>query len=386
MRILVDYRPALRERTGVGEYVHNLVGAFVRDSANGGDEVFVFTSSWKDRPGEHLHLELGARIVDRRVPVRVLNYLWHRLEWPPVEILGPNVDVVHAAHPLLIPSSDAAQVITIHDLYFLTNRESMRAEIRRDYAALVPCHARRADAIVVNSRYTASLVASTLQVAAASIHVCSPGAPVWKSLGQRPNLPADGYVLFIGTLEKRKNVGALLAAYERLLDRGQRVPPLVLAGRATPDASEWLARLSHRPLAGHVRYLGYVDEKEHVYAGARLLVLPSLDEGFGIPALEAMAAGVPVIAAARGALPELIGTAGILVDPTDVEALATAICRMLSDTAFAAECAQRGLARARQFSWTSAAASLRGAYEAAIEAHRCGNHCDLRAKSARGIF
>ena len=371
MRILVDYRPALRERTGVGEYMHNLVRAFVRYSATADDDVTVFTSSWKDRPGDHVRAELGVRIVDRRVPVRVLNYLWHRLAWPPVERLGPTVDVVHAAHPLLIPSRGAARVITIHDLYFLTDRESTRAEIRRDYAALAPTHAHRADAIVVNSRYTSSLVSSTFHVPEETIHVCSPGAPAWKSLGQRANLPPNGYVLFIGTLEKRKNVGALLDAYARLLDSGRRMPELVLAGRATEDAGEWLARLSSPPLSGRVRYLGYVDNKEHLYAGARLLVIPSLDEGFGIPALEAMAAGVPVIAAASGALPEVIEKAGILVNPRDVEELAAAIDGMLTNEALAVECAERGLQRSRQFSWSCAAASLRGAYEAAMSArHR----------------
>ena len=97
MRILVDYRPALRERTGVGEYIHQLVRAF---AARKEDEVAVLTSSWKDRPAPGLAAELNARIIDRRVPVRALNYAWHRLEWPPVEVLAGHCDVVHAAHPL----------------------------------------------------------------------------------------------------------------------------------------------------------------------------------------------------------------------------------------------------------------------------------------------
>ncbi len=124
MRILVDYRPALRERTGVGEYIHQLVRAY---AAGGQDEVAVLTSSWKDRPAPGLAAELNAQVIDRRVPVRVLNYAWHRLEWPPVEALAGGVDVVHAAHPLLIPARSAAQVITIHDLFFLSAPERTRA-------------------------------------------------------------------------------------------------------------------------------------------------------------------------------------------------------------------------------------------------------------------
>ncbi|CAN5559881.1 glycosyltransferase family 1 protein [soil metagenome] len=365
MRILVDYRPALRERTGVGEYIHHLVRAYAHQHLGTGNDVAVFTSSWKDRPAAGLSSELAAQVVDRRVPVRVLNYLWHRLEWPPIEMIGTDADVVHAAHPLLIPSRRAAQVITIHDLFFLTEPQSTRAEIRRDYPALAHAHARRADAIVVNSRYTASLVERTFGVPEDRLFVCSPGPPTWRALGRGPNVPPGGYVLFVGTLEPRKNVGALLDAYSSLLG-GQAPPaPLVIAGKTTPDSDVWLERLSKPPLAGHVRHLGYVPDRENIYAGARLLVMPSRDEGFGIPVLEAMAAGVPVVAANRGALPEVLGDAGLLVDPEDVSALAAAIHRMLTDEAYAIGCAQRGLARAREFSWDHAATVLHLAYQAA---------------------
>ena len=349
--------------------MHHLVRMLAMQ-ASAHDHIAVFTSSWKDRPAEHLSSELGASVIDRRVPVRVLNYLWHRAEWPPIEMLGAQVDVVHAAHPLLIPSRSAAQVVTIHDLFFLTHRDSTRAEIRRDYAELAPAHAHRADAIVVNSAYTASIVHTTLGVPKESLHICPPGAPVWRSLGRAPNVPLDGYILFIGTLEDRKNLGALLDAYSRLRQEHRGVPPLVIAGRSTPDGERWLERLSRPPLAGHARHVGYAADKEQLYAGARLVVVPSLDEGFGIPVLEAMAAGVPVIAANRGALPEVLGDAGVLVDPTDVEQIASAIHRMVSDDAFAKRCAECGLVRARRFSWKCAATSLRCAYEAAIDTRR----------------
>lgn len=350
--------------------MHRLVGTLTRQAPSAGDEIAVFTSSWKDRPAADLSSELGALVVDRRVPVRVLNYLWHRTEWPPVEALGPRVDVVHAAHPLLIPTRRAAQVVTIHDLSFLTHRDSTQAEIRRDYAELAPAHALRAHAIVVNSTYTASIVHTTFGVPKESIHVCRPGAPAWTSLGRAPNVPSDGYILFIGTLEKRKNLGALLDAYSRLRERHRCMPPLMIAGRSTVDAEPWLERLSRPPLAGHVRYAGYVKDKEGAYAGARLVVVPSLDEGFGIPVLEAMAAGIPVVAADRGALPEVLGDAGVLVDPMKVEQLTSAMHRMITDEAFAVRCAESGLARARRFSWQCAAMSLRRAYEAAIDTRR----------------
>jgi glycosyltransferase involved in cell wall biosynthesis len=117
-----------------------------------------------------------------------------------------------------------------------------------------------------------------------------------------------------------------------------------------------------------VRHLGYVahDDREKLYAGARVLVLPSLDEGFGLPALEAMSAGVPVVASNRGSLPEVVGTGGVLIDPTSAEGLAMAVEALLSNEGVAAHWSAAGLARARDFTWPAAAATLRRAYTDAI--------------------
>lgn len=368
VRILVDYRPALRERTGVGEYVHELVRAYAALPEARDDRVTLFTSSWKDRPDPRLAHELKARIVDRRVPVKALNYAWHRLELPPVEWLAGPADVVHAQHPLLIPARRAAQVITIHDLFFLTSPDRTRAEIRRDYVRLAPEHARRAHAVVTSSHYSAGRITRELGVGPDRVHVCPPGAPEWQGLGNRPNLPAGGYILFLGTLEPRKNVGVLLDAYAHLLDRTNATPALVLAGRATADSAAWLDRIVRPPFAGRVEHRGYVPgaERERLFAGARVLVLPSLDEGFGLPVLEAMSAGVPVVASNRGSLPEVLGDAGALVDARDADALAAAIARMVEDDAYARACAERGLARAAAFSWARTAAAIREAYRAAV--------------------
>src|SRR5262245_46868456 len=169
MRILVDYRPALRARTGVGEYMHELTRAYTSAHA---DDVTVFTSSWKDRPDPGVGSALRARVVDARVPVRVLNALWHRAEWPPVEWLAGPQDVVHAAQPLLIPASRAATVVTIHDLFFLDSPERTGAEIRRDYPSLAPAHARRAHAIITSSRHVQTLISRRLGAEPGRIYLC----------------------------------------------------------------------------------------------------------------------------------------------------------------------------------------------------------------------
>lgn len=369
MRILVDYRAALRERTGVGEYMHALIRAYQQAAR---DELTIFTSSWKDRPDPRIGTELHGRIVDRRIPVSVLNYLWHRLEWPPVEALAGPADVAHAAHPLLIPARRAAQVVTIHDLHFLQHPERTSAEIRRDYPALAGPHARRADAVITSTSYAKHLVASTFGVPLDRIAVCPPGAPQWGSLGREPRIPRDGCMLFVGTLEPRKNLGVLLDAYERLAAAGGRIPPLVLAGRATPAAASWLARIARAPLSAHVTHAGYVsvDAREDLFRRARALVLPSLEEGFGLTALEAMSAGIPLLASDRGSLPEVVGRGGLLLDPEDPSAWAAAIGRVADDDAWATDLATAGLARAGAFTWATTAATLRRAYQDAISRRR----------------
>jgi glycosyltransferase involved in cell wall biosynthesis len=365
MRILIDYRPALRARTGVGEYLHELVRAY---TAAHNDMVAVFSSSWKDRPPPGTGNALRAAVVDRRLPVRMLNYLWHRVEWPPIERLAGEFDVVHAAHPLLIPARRAAQVVTVHDLFFLSQPERTRAEIKRDYAALAAVHAARADAVITPSLYTKRLVVERFGVAADHVYACPPGAPVWTALGHAPNVPRGGYILFVGTLEARKNVGTLLDAYERLLHRIADPPRLVLAGGTTPDAREWAARLAREPLKSHVDHRGYVDheDRERLYGGARALVLPSLDEGFGLPALEAMSAGVPVVASNRGSLPEVIGSGGTLLDAADVGGFADALERLAIDERWAADQGRAGLERAKAFTWHDTAARLHLAYVDAV--------------------
>ena len=358
MRILLDYRPALRERTGVGEYVHEIAAALARQLGPD-DTLTLFSSSWKDRlPAGRIP---GARIVDARVPVRVLNLAWHRFGWPPVERLAGPQDVAHSLHPLLMPSHKAKQVVTIHDLDFLDHPERTRAEIRRDYVRLAPVHATRAALVVTVSRFTADAIAQRLGVAADRIIICPPGAPAWTP--RKAHVPR-GPILFMGTLEPRKNVGALLGAYAKLREMDPAAPPLWLAGGVTEASAPWLRAIAERPLRGHVTHLGYIESEARygVYAQASMLVLPSHLEGFGMTVLEAMTAGVPAIVSRRGALPDLAGDAAQMVEPDDIQGLAAAMKRYLDDPAAAAVATARGLERAQRYSWDASARTLRAAY------------------------
>ena len=226
------------------------------------------------------------------------------------------------------------------------------------------------------------------------ITVCRPGGPSWTARKAAKPATDDagkgaaalvtgqpvtaggvslgtGYILFVGTLEPRKNVGGLLQSYTQLVQRWPDAPRLVLAGRSVALSEPWLEALTKEPLASKAVHLGYVadSEREALYKGASVLVLPSFNEGFGLPVLEAMTVGVPVIASNRGALPEVLGDAGMLIDPDDPDSLTAALERMLTDTALARRLAARGLRRTRLFDWIASARALRTAYDEAVAFH-----------------
>ena len=285
MHILVDYRPALTRRTGVGEYVHETLAALLASPAPG-ERISLFSASWKDRLSRQAVPGLAADDVrDVRLPTRLLHLLWHRLEWPPVERLTrASFDIVQAAHPLLIPSR-AARLVTIYDLDFLDHPERTVREIRRDYGPLAAGHARRADQVIVISTHTARDVEHRLGVRASHISICTPGAPDWQPRATEPG--TGGYILFLGTLEPRKNLDVLADAYARLRERMPGAPRLVLAGQARDEMAPLLDRLRQPPFAGHVELPGYVppEARESLYAGALVFVMPSHTEGFGLPAV-----------------------------------------------------------------------------------------------------
>ena len=371
MNVLIDYRPALRSRTGVGEWVHSLVSALAEiNSADLGlrpPNLTVFSSSWKDRLLVR-DLPKAVHSLDRHIPVSFLNYFWHRFNWPPVEFLTRSrFDVVHSPHPLLMPSKHAAQVVTIHDLDFLDHPERTAAEVQRDYPKLVQRHALRADQVVVPSQYTAAEVEKRLGVNPEAITLCPNGAPRWPA---RKDLPPNGHILFVGSITPRKNIGVLLDAYSALLGRRRDLPSLVLAGPPGPRNSKWLKLIKGPPFNGRVKCTGYLDRTElkKYYDNALVLVLPSLNEGFGLPALEAMTVGVPVVASNRGALPEIVGKSGLLVDPTRPSDLASAVEQMIYDRSFARTCVENGFRSAARFSWHTSAKHLLHAYSKAVSA------------------
>jgi glycosyltransferase involved in cell wall biosynthesis len=357
MEFGLDVRPSLSRPTGVGTYV---LGLLDRLPALAPDDRFTyFSASLRERypsrewPG-------NVRLVDRRVPVRALNASWNRLGWPPIDrLVDRTLDLVHSPSPLLVPARRGKRVVTIHDLFFFKHPDLVDGETRRDFVTLVRDHVKRADGVICVSEYTASEARRLLDVPEEKIAVTPHGVdPVFHERPsdrdvdetlRRMRLPRGG-ILYVGSSEKRKNLVTLVMAYMTLARR-VRTPPLVLAG----PGSDWAQGGSY--VGPQIVATGYLERAEvrALMAASRLLVLPSLEEGFGLPVVEAMAAGLPVVCSRGSALAEVAGDAASLVDPHDVNGLAHAIERVLHDDALADDLRARGLVRSRAFDWRSTA-------------------------------
>jgi len=354
----LDVRPTLSRPTGVGTYV---LGLAERLPALAPDDRFhFFSASVKERYPRRTWPP-NVRLVDRRLPVRGLNAAWNRLAWPPLDrLVGASLDLVHSPTPLLIPCRKGRRIVTLHDLFFLKHPDLVEGETRRDFVTLVHDHARRADGVVCVSEYTASEARRLLGVSEEKIAVIPHGVdPIYRSAPpddqveetlRRLRLPRGG-ILYVGSSEKRKNLVTLVMAYMTLARR-RRLPPLVLAG----PGSDW-AQGGNR-VGPQIVATGYLDKPDirALMAASSMLILPSLEEGFGLPVVEAMAAGLPVVCSAGSALAEVAGEAACLVDPQDVNGLARAAERLLEDRALASEMQRRGLQRSRRFDWDDTAA------------------------------
>ena len=365
MHIGIDVRPSLSRPTGVGTYVLGLLDRLPRQAP--GDRFTLFSASVRERyPARDW--PSNVRLVDRRLPVRALNAAWNRLGWPPLDrLVGAELDLVHSPHPLIVPARKGKTVVTLHDLFFLKHPEMVGGEFRRDYATLVREHVQRADGVVCVSEHTAAEARALLEVPDEKIGVTPhgiepcfretpPAAEVDARL-RRLSLPRGG-ILYVGSDEKRKNLVTLVMAYLTLARRRHALPALVLVGPG-PAWAQGGSRVGPQ-----IRATGWLerDDVRALLAGSSMLVLPSLEEGFGLPVVEAMAAGLPVVCSTGSALSEVAGEDAVLVEPRDPNAIAQAIERLLDDHGLAADLRRRGRERSRQFDWDRTAAQTLAFY------------------------
>lgn len=308
-----------------------------------------------------------------RAPVRIF---WEQAIQP-MALRRARVDLLHAmafVSPLLLP---CPAVVTVYDLSFLRFPESFRPLNRLYLRLFTGLSVRRARRVIAISESTRQDVIRLLGKSGDQVDVvyCGvderfhPRDPAVVAAFRREKRLPERFILFLGTLEPRKNIVSLLEAYARLVaSDGGSWPALVVAGAKGWFYEETFAAVERLGLAERAIFPGYVPEAEKPlwYNAAELFAYPSLFEGFGLPPLEAMACGTPVIVFDTSSLPEVVGHAGVKVPPGDVAALAEAMGALLHDPQARADWRERGLAQAARFSWHAAARQTIRVYERAL--------------------
>jgi len=363
MRLALDGTPLLGSRSGVGE----VVSGIITELAGRPDlEVVAYALTLRGRNDLAAAVPPGVHAASRNFPARLVRQAWLRCEYPRVERWTGRIDVVHATN-FVGPPTKAGEVVSVYDLGFVRYPEFVAAD-SFDYPELLRRAVRRGAWFHTTSDFVRDEVIETFAVPPERVVRVYPGVPAidgGDAARGRALAGADRYVLALGTIEPRKNYPALVQAFDALAADD---PDLVLVVAGTRgwggDAFDAAVAAAHH--GDRVHTPGYVaaHDRRDLLAGASVLAFPSHYEGFGFPPLEAMVAGVPVVTAYAGAVPEVVGDAALLVAPDDVDALAGALSSALTDPGVHRVLVERGRARHRAFSWTEAVDQLLDLYEA----------------------
>ena len=404
MRIGFDVTALSIARAGVLRYDTGLVRALLREGAghellllnyqplHGGRDVPAGLGEFAD--GRARVVPVGGLRCRRLARWRPLqeSWLWHlanmvdrTLLWPWTALAAAvmrrnlrralaGVDVFHSSDVLLWRQPGARNVVTIHDLTAFRFAELHTAATRQLQRRKAAFAREAADLVIVISEATRRDAVEYLGLAPERVRAIYPGVdPVFRPVADRDalrqaleplGLEPGGYILHVGTIEPRKNLLRLLEAYHQLRQDPPAVPRLVFAGGQGWGVRPVFERVASLGLVESVVFLGHVPDRllPALYTGAAVFVYPSLYEGFGLPPLEAMACGTPVVVSDTSSLPEVVGDAGVLVDPGDVAALADALASLLVDPARRAALSAAGRRRAAAFTWERAARQTLAAY------------------------
>jgi glycosyltransferase involved in cell wall biosynthesis len=274
-------------------------------------------------------------------------------------------DLFHGLNQRIDPDPRYRRTVsTFHDLFVLSGDYST-ADFRARFAAQARAAAERSDLIVAVSAFTARQLDQLLKVEPARIRVIPHGTrpqPLGTAL---INQRREQMILFVGAIQRRKNIMRLVEAFEGIASGWK----LVLAGSFGFGAEEAIQRIARSPRKNDIQVLGYVpdSEMENLYRRAAVFAFPSLDEGFGMPLLDAMARGVPVLTSNVSAMPEVVGDAALLVDPSDVASISQGLWKLTNDGALRADLTHRGLKRSGEFSWEKAVGGTWKVYQELLD-------------------
>jgi glycosyltransferase involved in cell wall biosynthesis len=383
MVIGIDYTAAAWQGAGIGRHTRGLVRAAAERAPQ--HQFRLFYPARGLPPTSPYLADLRALCRQqphvRAVPIalspRALTRVWQRLRLPlPIELLTGRLDVLHAPD-FVLPPTRARTLLTVHDLSFLVGPQWFEPALQRYLARVVPRMVRRADLVLADSSSTRDDLVRLLGAEARRVAVVYPAGPdarftpmpseATEPVRARLGLPHD-FFFFVSTLEPRKNLVRTIEAFGLLLGGAHGAAPpgleLVIAGRRGWLYEEIFRAAEGPAVRGRVRFLDFLDDSDlpAVYNLARALVYATLYEGFGIPPLEAMACGTPVVASNLSSLPEAVGEAAILVDPHSAAAIAAGMAQAL-DEPTAARLRPAGLAQVAQFTTERAADALLECYE-----------------------
>jgi len=370
VRIGIDYRPALINQEGIGRYARELVRGFVDMDFDSHLGLFAYSLAGSKFTREELGIAGSkADFVRLRFPSRWLPKLLERLGKGVDDLVG-GCEVYHHTQPNLLAVRHAVEVATIFDCIYTLDAGYLSQEAAERMTAVAKAMVSRVRLVIVPSEYVGAEVVLALgarpdQVAIAHLgcdHVARELPP--EGFGKAK----DPYVLTVSRVDARKNHLRMLEAFEGLVKEG--FPHRwVIAGPSGHGVEVFERALAESPARERVDWRRFVAESElpKLYSQADLFLFASLNEGFGLPPLEAMACGVPVVSSCVTSMPEVLGDAALLVEPTDVERIFEASRRLLSDPEFAREFAEKGKTRAREFTWKECARKTLLAYREATK-------------------
>jgi glycosyltransferase involved in cell wall biosynthesis len=375
MHICLDVSPTAQQHAGLGRYAGEVARALDQPHSQLNLALFYNRQGDARLPDYLSHLPHRAVSIGNK-PWRMGVLLSNMLHWPMDRIFGA-VEIFHATNHLLAHFGQARTVYTLHDLIFL-HYPAYHLPYNRWYLTFaMPRYLRAADMVITPSECSRQDAIKFYGLPESKIKVIYEApAPTFKPVAdpatllqvrQKYELP-EKFILHVGTIEPRKNLNRLLDAFKPLLSDWPELK-LVLVGKKGWLYDSFFQHLQTLGLQDCVIFPGYVAEADlpAFYQLAQLFVFPSLYEGFGLGPIEAMACGTPVISSNKSSLPEVVGEAGILIDPTDTAGLSFALRRVLNDGDLRANLKQRGLRQARKFSWAKTAAELEQVYRSLIE-------------------